>query len=309
MDANHVKLRKIATSSRKTLNAFAMTPSKHTLSILAAGLILFSSCSSSRKAAQTPDDVYYSPGSSRAVAAADDEDGGYYSPRSGNRGDYYSTAPSDNYVRLKAQDQSRWSYFDDYNAYDSYYYPSAAISPYYGMGFGYGYPMYGYGLSYGLGLGFGNPYLGWNSYFLWNTCYNPYFYNPYYGGGAIIVKGNGSYANNMYTHLRAFDGTSYRNSLAARVTNSNNRSYRPASNVYTRDVQNGTSNRLNSTNQSSNRNSYYRPVSPNSSMNNNGSYSRPSSGGFGGGSQPVRSYSPPPSSGGGGGGGARPSRH
>jgi len=297
-------LRKIATSSRKTLNAFAM---KQIVPFLAVGLILFASCSSSRKAAQTPDDVYYSPGSSRGmVAAADDGDAGYYNnARSSNNGDYYSTPSSDNYVRMKAQDQARWSYFDDYNAYDSYYYPSA-ISPYYGMGFGYGYPMYGYGLSYGLGMGFMDPYFGWNSYFLWNTCYNPYFYNPYYGGGIIVVKGS-SYNNNVYTHLRAFNGTSYRNSLTTRVTNSNNRVYRPAPNAYTREL-NGSSNRFYST-QSSNRGTYYRPAtsSGNNGYNNN-SYSRPSSSGFGG-SQPVRSFSPAPSGGGGGGGGVRPSRH
>jgi len=249
----------------------------YTLLTFAVVLVLvMSSCSSSRNT-QNTDDIYYSSGGKKTTAAKS----------SSNNDEYYSTAPSDNYIRMKAQDPDRWSYFDDYGNYDSYYspgsswglsagygfgYPSYGFG--YGMGFGYGYPMYGYGLSYGLGLGFGNPYFGWNSYFLWNTCYNPYFYNPYYGGGAIVVKGNGSYANNMYTHLRAFDGTSYRNSLTARVTNSNNRVYRPASNVYTRDMQNGSGTRLTNSNGNYNNNrssngNYYRPSSSNNSVNTN----------------------------------------
>jgi len=280
---------------------------RYSLPFLAVGLIL-SSCSSSRKTAQTPDDVYYSPGSKTAAAAASDEDAGYYNPNSrtgSNNGEYYSTAPSDNYVRMKAQDEARWSYFDDYNAYDSYYSP-AAISPYYSMGFGYGYPMYG-GSYYGLGLGFGDPYFAWNSYFMWNSWYNPYFYNPYYGGGAIIVKG-ASYNNNVYTHLRAFNGTSYRNGLVTRVSSSNNRVYRPAPTAYSRELQSrGSGNRI-STGYSNGNNSYNNRSSYPSS---NSSYStRPSSSNSGSfSSQPVRSYSPPSGGGGGGGGSSRPARH
>src|SRR5258708_26582303 len=80
---------------------------------LAGTLILLSSCSSVNKARQTPDDVYYSPGAPKQgyATAADNQD------------EYYSTAPSDRYVRMKSVDQARWSYFDDYNAYDSYYAP------------------------------------------------------------------------------------------------------------------------------------------------------------------------------------------
>ncbi|HEY4205405.1 MAG TPA: hypothetical protein VGM31_01280 [Puia sp.] len=283
---------------------------RHILPFLAVGLIMMSSCSSSRKAAQTPDDVYYSPGAN-AVAAASDEDAGYYSPRSrsgANNGEYYSTAPSDNYIRMKSQDDARWSYFDDYNAYDSYYSP-AAVSPYYSMGLGYGYPMYGsyYGMGYGLGLGFGDPYFAWNSYFMWNSWYNPYFYNPYYGGGAIVMKGS-SYNNNVYTHLRAFNGTSYRNGLVTRVSNSNNRSYRPAPTAYSRDLQSrGNGNRYvngYSNGNNGNRNYNYRPTS--SSPNTNSTFSNRPNGGFS--SQPVRSYSPP-SGGGGGGMSSRPARH
>jgi len=265
-----------------------------------------SSCSSSRKSAQTPDDVYYSPGAKTAVAAAatGDEAGYYNTGKSGtgSNGEYYSTAPSDNYVRMKAQDEARWSYFDDYNAYDSYYSP-VAVSPYYSMGFGYGYPVYG--SYYGMGIGFGDPYFAWNSYFMWNSWYNPYFYNPYYGGGVIVVKGS-TYNNGVYTHLRAFNGTSYRNGLVARVSNSNNRIYRPAPTAYSRDLQSrSSSNRfVNGYSNGTNTRSSY------SSPNVNSTYSnRPSSNSGSFSSQPVRSYSAPSGGGGGGGMSSRPSRH
>src|ERR1700754_2211285 len=120
------------------------------LAVAAATGLGMSSCSSSRNA-QASDDIYYSSGSGRTAAAADQDE-------------YYSTRPSDNYVRMKAEDQSRWSYFDDYGAYDSYYSPVGAS-----VGYGWGYPSYygtgfGFGLGLGYGLGFYNPYSAWNSY-------------------------------------------------------------------------------------------------------------------------------------------------
>ena len=270
---------------------------KQIYTFLAGTLIVLSSCSSSRKAAQTPDDVYYSPASTRTAAASGDQDE-YYSGKA-QQGDYYSTAPNDQYVRMKVQDPQRWSYFDDYSAYDSYYSPGLSV----GLGYGYGYPSYGYGYGLGLGfgsgfgLGFGDPYMCWNSYFMWNSWYNPYFYNPYYGGG-VIVAGSKYPTTAVYSHLRAFNGASYRNGLVTRTTsNSNERAYRPRTTTtyYTPGTRSGNGNQVNSSNNSyrtnSNTNTYYRPANTNS-----GSFS-----------QPTRSYTP--SGGGGGGGFSRPGRH
>lgn len=267
---------------------------KQIYTFLAVSLILLSSCSSSRKAAQTPDDVYYSPGSNKMAAGAGQDE---YSSRN-NQGEYYSTAPNDQYVRMKVQDPNRWSYFDDYSSYDSYYSPTMSAA--YGYGYpGYGYGGFGYGRGYGygssFGLGFGDPYMCWNSYFMWNSWYNPYFYNPYYGGGVIVV--NNKYpASGVYSHLRTFNGNSYRNGLAVRTSSSNDRAYRPrnAGTYYNPGTQNGNGNQFRTT---TNNNNYYRP-----SNSNNNTFSRPSYNN----SQPVRSFSP---SGGGGGGVSRPGRH
>src|ERR1700741_5302606 len=95
--------------------------------LTAATLILgMASCSSSRNA-QNTDDIYYSDGTRKAAAS-----GG------SSQGDYYSTAPSDNYVRMKSEDYDRWSTFDDYNAADAYYAPTAAYGVYPSVGLGYG---------------------------------------------------------------------------------------------------------------------------------------------------------------------------
>jgi len=239
------------------------------------------------KVRQTPDDVYYSPGASHKAGggAVADQD------------EYYSTAPSDNYVRMKSVDQARWSTFDDYNNYDSYYSPGG-VSGYYGSAFSpYGYG-YGYGFSgISLGLGFFNPYGSWNSYFLWNTCYNPYFYNPYYGSSVVFV--NPKFSNTVLSspHLSSFNAGSYRNANGT-VSGGSGRFYRPGGNsrpasYYNSNPSYGNGNRYNNTNTNS-----YRP----STSSSNSSYS-----------PPARSYTPSAPSGGGGGGGgggvSRPGRH
>ena len=247
---------------------------KHLYTLLAVVVVLgMTSCSSSRNA-QNTDDIYYSDGSRKAAAA-----------EGSNQGDYYSTAPSDNYVRMKSADYDRWSYFDDYNAYDAYYAPGYAYGAYPGLSYGMG---FGYGIGYG--MGFYDPFMAWNGYYMWNCWYNPYFYNPYYGG-AVFVYNHGVGGSPAYTaaNLRPFNETSYRNGVSRRTSGtSSGRFYRPG--------MTGTSvynNRLNNTGRSFNNNTYYsRPVNNNNNtmrtyrpaFNNNGnnSFSRPSSS-FGGG--------------------------
>ncbi|HXB08474.1 MAG TPA: hypothetical protein VNW04_15190 [Puia sp.] len=269
-----------------------------TLSAVAVvtAMVGLSSCSSSRNA-QTTDDIYYSSGGKKTTAGSNQSGGA-------SQGDYYSTAPSDNYVRMKAQDPARWSYFDDYGAYDSYYAPvSASVGyGYPAYGFGYGYPTmglgygYGMGMGYGMGfgLGFGDPYMCWNSYFLWNSWYNPYFYNPYYGG-AVFVVGH-STPTAIYSNLRPFNSVAYRNGLGHNMrttTGTGGRFYRPGM-ATTSNYNSGLSGQGRPVN-----NTFYRP-----SNSNNGGF-RPAQS-F---SQPSRSYSPSMGGGGGGGGFSRPGRH
>jgi len=254
--------------------------------LLAVAVVLGSSSCSSSRNAQNTDDVYYSNGGSKAAAST--------SGGSAGQGDYYSTAPSDNYVRMAMTDP-RFATFNDYNAYDSYYY-SPAVSMGYGFGYpayGFGYPAYGmgfsYGLGFGVGMGFYDPYMAWNSYFMWNSWYNPYFYNPYYGAPVMIVGHSAPTA--IYSNLRPFNSLAYRNGLIAKTGTgaAGNRYYRPG--------MSGTS-AYNSqlTGARPVNNTSYRPVN-----NNNNGY-RPGS--F---SSPTRTFSP--SFGGGGGGGIRPGRH
>jgi hypothetical protein len=258
--------------------------------LFAGAAILFCSCSSSHKVHNTDDPGYSSGSPSRSTSSSGQDD-------------YYSTAPSDNYVRMKTVDQSRWSTFDDYNSYDSYYAASpysAGYSPY-----GYGYGMYGYP-AMSIGLGFWDPYFGWNNYFMWNTCYNPYFYNPYYGGSVLIVKsGNGGYvgqqaASSVYNRMNALNASTYHtNSFSS--ANASNRYYRPRNSPFSSSpvYNSGNGRRF-----SNNSNSFF---SRSNSYNPGNSNSRPAGAGgsFNTGNQlPARSYSPPPSGGGGGFGGS-----
>jgi hypothetical protein len=201
---------------------------------------------------------------------------------------------------MEVTDPVRWSQFDDYNSYDSYYY-SPGFSAGYGVGYpsyGFGYPAYGMGMGFGYGIGFGygvglwDPYMAWNSYFMWNSWYNPYFYNPYYGAPVMIVGHTGPTA--IYSNLRPFNSLAYRNGLSARTGTGgrSNHFYRPGmsgTSTYNNRVS-GSGNAVNRT--------YYRPV------NNSNNGFRPGS--F---SAPTRSFSSPSFGGGGGGGGFRPGRH
>jgi hypothetical protein len=267
--------------------------------LLALALVIgMASCSSSRNA-QNTDDIYYSDGTKKAAA-------GSTSGGDASQGEYYSTAPSDNYVRMKATDPDRWSYFDDYNAYDSYYYSPMAASasfgygyPAYGLGFGSGLG-YGYGMGFGYGLGFGYGMGFWDPYFAWNSWYNPYFYNPYYGG-AVFATAHGLPASAAYG-MRPFNATAYRNGVAQRngaATTGlrNNPLYRQgmsSTTAYNSHLS-GTSNYNSFRNGNGNGNAGFR------NGNSNQGY-RPVNNNFGG---QTRSYSAPSSVGGNSGGGFR----
>ena len=247
-----------------------------------AAVVGLSSCSSSKKAQNGPD---------------------MYSSGATSGSDYVAAAPSDQYVQMKSQDYARWSYFDDYNAYDAYYAPAPA---YYNPGFGYamGAPMY-FGPYFGMGfspyygpafgmdgpLFLGDPYMSWNSYFIWNSWYNPYFYNPYYGGGVVVV---GKSPTSVYGSLRPFNTTNYRSGLAHYGVATNSRTSGTRNIVYRPGM---TSTTAYNSRVTASRNPSFRPA------NNNSTY-RP------GNSVPMRTYSAPvrsytPSFGGGGGGGFR----
>lgn len=253
-------------------NNFLAMKKVYTL-LTVAVLFGMSSCSSSRNA-QNTDDIYYSDGTRKAVAA-----------NGSSQGDYYSTAPSDNYVRMKAVDYDRWSTFDDYNAYDAYYAPSATYGIYPSVGFGYGLG-YGWGLGFGYGMGFYDPFFAWNSYYMWNCGYNPYFYNPYYGGAIFVTKGvYGAGGGAAYaTSLRPFNVRSYGRGAALKSGTSTGRFYRQGmtgTSAYNASL-NGQGRQVNTFYRPANNNNSYRPA-----FNNNGggfrSYTPASSGSFGGG--------------------------
>lgn len=241
----------------------------YTLLTVAAVVLAMSSCSSSRNA-QNTDDIYYSDGTKKAVAS-----------NGSNQGDYYSTAPSDNYVRMKSEDYDRWSTFDDYNSADAYYAPTAAYGVYPSVGFGYGLG-YGYGLGLGYGMGFYDPYFAWNSYFMWNSWYNPYFYNPFYGGAVFVVE-KGVYGSGAAyaTNLRPFNVMSYRNGVNVKSGTSSGTFYRQGmagTSAYNAGL-NSSGRQVNSYRANTNGNNF-RSYTPASSSFGSGGGFRASGGGF-----------------------------
>lgn len=238
--------------------------------LLTAVVVLgISSCSSSKQATSSDDMYSSSPSKS-----------------SGSSGDYYAAAPNDQYIQMKASDPERWSYFDDYDAYDSYYAPAPAYAGYYGMG--YPSPYYGFGYGYGFGpsfgLGFGDPFFMWDSYFMWNSWYNPYFYNPYYGGGVLLVGKSGT---SVYSNLRAFGTTSYANGLAhyGVTGSSRNAVYRPgmvSTSAYNRAVAKSSASYRSFNNTNNGFRSFQSTRSYSPAFNTGGGGFRGGSGGFGG---------------------------
>lgn len=261
--------------------------------LLASSILVLSGCST-YKQAQTPDDVYYSPGAVIEPAVSDE-----YTP---TQSEYYSV-PNDNYVRLKASDPAKWSYFDNYST--DYYAGGYPMSPY-GYGYGYGaysgfsmsmgFGMYGYGVSPWVGFGYWSPMSYWNSYYTWMGCYN-----PYYHGVVVVNPKNTSY--NYTVRTSTFNPASYTNNSYNRTnTRVNSSTYVPYS--YSQTIRSN----YNNTNTNSFRN-YNAGQNQRPSVFRNGTNS----------TQPTRTYSGSSSSfggssgggsrgGGGGGGVSRPGR-
>ncbi len=162
---------------------------KHLLFLPVIALICLSSCSV-YKNSQTPDDVYYSPPAPDAAVT--------YNTQPGNQGDYYSVPVSDQYVQMRVQNPDKWSYFDNY--YDEAYGPYSYGS----YGSTYGYSSIGLGIGFG-GFGYCSPYTYYNSYYAWNSYYNPYYY------GTVIVTNPKVSTPVAYTRLRPFNSGSYLN--------------------------------------------------------------------------------------------------
>ncbi|HXB44615.1 MAG TPA: hypothetical protein VNV85_11180 [Puia sp.] len=230
--------------------------------IIIGATIALSSCSSAYRTEQTPDDVYYSPGQQAARSS---------NSATSSNGEYYNANPNDQYLMMKVQDPTRWSTFDEYG-YDGFY------SPYNSFGYGAGYYS---AFSPWMTFGYWNPYYSYmNSYYMWNSFYNPYYY------GIIVVSPKYPSYYNAYAGLHPFNVNAYRNGINSNVNSG--RFYTPT--------------RPN--NSFINRNSYNRPFSNQGSNNNNIRTF----------SQPTRSYTPSSfgngggSRGGGGGGFSRPGK-
>ena len=210
---------------------------------LALTALIFSSCSTAYKTGQTPDDVYFSPARPAQEYVVVDKE----DDRAYRGSDYYE----DRYLRNRIRNRYRYSVLDDYYnnpyAYNSYGYYSSWNSP-------------------------------WDNYWSWNSCYNPYYY-----GGAIIIKNPGNYR--PPSRAVVFNPTSYSNNNTRMLSA---QSYHPGS---TYSPTNRNSTRYNNTNTRSNNtlgNSVRRVFSNSGSSDNNSSRSDNST--------PTRSYNPSSSS-------------
>ncbi len=208
----------------------------------------FASCSSAYKTTQTPDDVYYSPERESAEYVEVKQD------RAGRYSSYEYDNYNDHWLRMRVRNPYRWNAFDDYdwNSYSTW------------------------------NIGWGSPYAYswnnyWNSYWTWNSFYNPYCPN-------IIIL-NPKTNPVVYNRVRNFSLGSYTNT---NYNNSNTQLFRK-----------GTSSRLpnsgygNYNNSNNSLGSSIRRVFKNG---NSSSYDNSNSYRNSGNSSPSRSYTPSSSS-------------
>ena len=183
--------------------------------LLLAAVVGLGSCTTMYKSGQTPDDVYYSPGSAKEgyVEAKNNQD---------NNQPYRGDEASDDYLRMKVKDPTRWSTLD-YDAYGNYYNPYGAMSPYGAYSpyssFGYGYSPYGSSLGFGFGWGGYPMYTGlyFGSYYNPFAFYGGYPYYPYYyGAPVVIVKGGTGTVNPYINRPRTFNMSGYGNTAYVR---------------------------------------------------------------------------------------------
>jgi hypothetical protein len=138
--------------------------------LIIPAIAALSSCSSVYKSGQTPDDVYYSPGRSTQAVAATQSD------KSRNRNnDYYGEDAyrEDQYLRMQVRNRMNTGYYPDAYGMDPFYYNNLYFNNY---------------------LAWNSPfYSPWNSYFYWNS-----FYNPYFTFGIGVGSGYPFYGYPMY---------------------------------------------------------------------------------------------------------------
>ncbi|MBS1731179.1 MAG: hypothetical protein JSS67_10440 [Bacteroidetes bacterium] len=160
------------------------------LFLLFVTAILFASCSTYRSS-QTPDDVYYSPSNNQDDA------------------DHYITPDENNYLRMKVQNNSRWSTLDDFDYwYDSRYYGNhfyAFNNPY----------SFNSPFSY-WGFGFYSPFSFWNTFSYSPWGFNPWGYNPwgFYSPYTTIVyyKNRRLYSGNVFNaNMNGYNNMYYNN--------------------------------------------------------------------------------------------------
>lgn len=219
----------------------------------ALAVTAFSSCSVSRSGqTKTPDDVYYSPARDGAAYVETEK------KRDGYRSEEYSNSSDDRWLRMRVRDRYRWSAFDDYD-WNDYRYSS------WNMG-AYGYA--GYNPFY-----YNNFNSYFNSYYAWNSYYNPYC------PGIIIVNPKGNVP--VYTAVRNFNLSRYTN-------NNYNNTNRPLSTSKT-GLRYSSSPGYNNTNTRTNTSlgSSIRKVFSNENSSGRNTYYSPGSN-----DRPTRTYTP-----------------